>query len=79
MILLSADIQSGKAALFSFPRNLCTATDGSCATGATRLVIGVSGAPNTTTVPLGSITFCPTSDGSPTQSYPVTDQPTRLS
>lgn len=34
MIMLSVDIQSGKAALFSFPRNLCTATDGSC--GVTR-------------------------------------------
>ncbi len=33
MILLSVDIQSGKAALFSFPRNLCTATDGSCGDG----------------------------------------------
>jgi anionic cell wall polymer biosynthesis LytR-Cps2A-Psr (LCP) family protein len=33
MILLSVDIQSGKAALFSFPRNLCTATDGSCGEG----------------------------------------------
>jgi len=33
MILLSEDIQSGKAALFSFPRNLCTATDGSCGDG----------------------------------------------
>jgi len=33
MILLSVDIQSGKTALFSFPRNLCTATDGSCGDG----------------------------------------------
>ena len=33
MILMSVDIQSGKAALFSFPRNLCTATDGSCGDG----------------------------------------------
>jgi anionic cell wall polymer biosynthesis LytR-Cps2A-Psr (LCP) family protein/TM2 domain-containing membrane protein YozV len=33
MILLSVDIQSGKAALFSFPRNLCTATNGSCGDG----------------------------------------------
>lgn len=33
MILLSVDIQSGKAALFSFPRNLCTAADGSCGDG----------------------------------------------
>ena len=33
MILLSVDIQSGKAALFSFPRNLCTASDGSCGVG----------------------------------------------
>jgi anionic cell wall polymer biosynthesis LytR-Cps2A-Psr (LCP) family protein/TM2 domain-containing membrane protein YozV len=33
MILLSEDIQAGKAALFSFPRNLCTATDGSCGDG----------------------------------------------
>ena len=33
MILLSEDIQSGKAALFSFPRNLCTATNGSCGDG----------------------------------------------
>ena len=33
MILLSVDIESGKAALFSFPRNLCTATNGSCGDG----------------------------------------------
>ena len=33
MILLSVDIASCKAALFSFPRNLCTATDGSCGDG----------------------------------------------
>jgi anionic cell wall polymer biosynthesis LytR-Cps2A-Psr (LCP) family protein len=33
MILLSEDLQSGKAALFSIPRNLCTATNGSCGTG----------------------------------------------
>jgi anionic cell wall polymer biosynthesis LytR-Cps2A-Psr (LCP) family protein/TM2 domain-containing membrane protein YozV len=33
MILLSVDINSCKAALFSFPRNLCTATDGSCGDG----------------------------------------------
>jgi len=33
MILLSEDLQSGKAALFSFPRNLCTATNGSCGDG----------------------------------------------
>jgi anionic cell wall polymer biosynthesis LytR-Cps2A-Psr (LCP) family protein len=33
MILLSVDIQSGKAALFSFPRNLCTASNGSCGDG----------------------------------------------
>lgn len=31
MILLSVDIQSGKAAIFSFPRNMCTPSiDGSC-------------------------------------------------
>lgn len=31
MILLSVDIQSGKAAMFSFPRNMCTPSiDGSC-------------------------------------------------
>lgn len=30
MILLSVDIEAGKSAMFSFPRNLCTATDGSC-------------------------------------------------
>ena len=33
MIMLSVDIQAGKAALFSFPRNLCTATNGSCGDG----------------------------------------------
>jgi anionic cell wall polymer biosynthesis LytR-Cps2A-Psr (LCP) family protein/TM2 domain-containing membrane protein YozV len=33
MILLSVDIQSGKAALFSFPRNLCTVEGGSCGEG----------------------------------------------
>lgn len=33
MILVSVDIQSGKTALFSFPRNLCTAGDGSCGDG----------------------------------------------
>ncbi len=33
MILMSVDIQSGKAALFSFPRNLCTVSDGSCGDG----------------------------------------------
>jgi anionic cell wall polymer biosynthesis LytR-Cps2A-Psr (LCP) family protein/TM2 domain-containing membrane protein YozV len=33
MILLSVDIATCKAALFSFPRNLCTATDGSCGDG----------------------------------------------
>ena len=32
MILLSVDIQAGKAAMFSFPRNMCTpAIEGSCA------------------------------------------------
>jgi anionic cell wall polymer biosynthesis LytR-Cps2A-Psr (LCP) family protein/TM2 domain-containing membrane protein YozV len=30
MILLSVDIEAGKSAMFSFPRNMCTATDGSC-------------------------------------------------
>ncbi|HEY7024330.1 MAG TPA: DUF6677 family protein [Candidatus Limnocylindrales bacterium] len=33
MILLSVDVANCKAALFSFPRNLCTATDGSCGDG----------------------------------------------
>ena len=33
MLLLTMDIQSGKTALFSFPRNMCTATDGSCGEG----------------------------------------------
>ena len=33
MLLLSVDIQAGKAAMFSFPRNLCTASDGSCGLG----------------------------------------------
>ena len=33
MILLTIDIQSGKAALFSFPRNMCTAADGRCGEG----------------------------------------------
>ena len=54
-------------------------TTGSCSpTGAARLVIGVSGAPNTTTADLGSTTFC-SSGGDPAQSYPVTDQPVGLS
>ncbi len=42
---------------------------------ATKLVIGVSGAPNTTTVDLGSITFCPPAADEPVQSYPVASQP----
>jgi anionic cell wall polymer biosynthesis LytR-Cps2A-Psr (LCP) family protein/TM2 domain-containing membrane protein YozV len=33
MLLLSIDIQAGKSAMFSFPRNLCTAADGSCGEG----------------------------------------------
>ena len=33
MILLSVDIQSGKAALFSFPRNMCSAAFGNCDPG----------------------------------------------
>jgi anionic cell wall polymer biosynthesis LytR-Cps2A-Psr (LCP) family protein len=33
MLLMTMDIQSGKTALFSFPRNMCTATDGSCGEG----------------------------------------------
>lgn len=33
MILLSENLQTGQAALFSFPRNLCTASNGSCGTG----------------------------------------------
>lgn len=54
-----------------------TDTTGSCApTGATVMVIAVPGAPNTTRVDLGSTSFCPTSDGLPPQTYPVTLQPT---
>jgi anionic cell wall polymer biosynthesis LytR-Cps2A-Psr (LCP) family protein len=33
MLFMEVDIQSGKTALFSFPRNMCTATDGSCGEG----------------------------------------------
>jgi anionic cell wall polymer biosynthesis LytR-Cps2A-Psr (LCP) family protein len=33
MLLMTMDIQTGKTALFSFPRNMCTATDGSCGEG----------------------------------------------
>jgi anionic cell wall polymer biosynthesis LytR-Cps2A-Psr (LCP) family protein len=33
MLLLSVDIEAGKAAMFSFPRNLCSASNGSCEVG----------------------------------------------
>jgi len=33
MLFLEVDIQTGKTAMFSFPRNMCTATDGSCGEG----------------------------------------------
>jgi anionic cell wall polymer biosynthesis LytR-Cps2A-Psr (LCP) family protein/TM2 domain-containing membrane protein YozV len=33
MLFMEVDIQTGKTAMFSFPRNLCTATDGSCGEG----------------------------------------------
>jgi len=33
MLFMKVDIQTGQAALFSFPRNMCTATDGSCGEG----------------------------------------------
>ncbi len=33
MILLSVDIQSGKAAMFGFPRNMCSAVEGDCGEG----------------------------------------------
>ena len=46
MLVLSMDIEAGKAALFSFPRNLCNAADGSCGLG-TRY-------PDWLTIPLSS-------------------------
>lgn len=60
MILLTEDIQSGKAALVSFPRNMCTVSDGSCgAPGTTRYPdwLKIPLAPEVLATPAGQAAF----------------------